>query len=148
MLRAQLGLVITSSSALESDHSLIRVWTKVWIWVVAMVWWWSDQNAFGLKSLIRDPLCLESLIRGNLGLESLIGVNFRLESLIRDHFGLESLIRQKFGSGAQPGLWYIAFLLKISSWINQIKATLDLPKHFNIIKEPNVWVVLSTLVSN
>ena len=48
---------------------------------------------FGLKTLIRDPICLESLIRQNLG----------LEGLIRDHIGLESLIRQKFGSGPQPG---------------------------------------------
>ena len=104
MLRAQLRRKITSSSALESDHSLIKVWAMVWIWVWTMVWRWSDQNAFGLKSLIRDPMCLDSLIRGVLGLESLIRVNFRLESLIRDNFGLESLIRRRFGSGPQPGI--------------------------------------------
>ena len=100
---AHLSLIITSLSALESDHSLIEVWAMVWFWVWTMVWRWFDENAFGLKSLIRDPLCLESLIRGILGLESLIRVNFRLESLIRDNFGVESLIRQKFGPGPQPG---------------------------------------------
>ena len=67
----------------------------VWIWVWTMVWRWSEQNGFGLKGLIRDPLCLESLIRGNLSLESLIRVNFRQESLIRDKFNLENLIRPK-----------------------------------------------------
>ena len=103
MLRAQLGLIITSSSAFEFDHGLIKVWAMVWIWVLTMVWRWSDQKKFVLKSLVRDVLCLESLIRGNLGLESLIRVNFRLESLIRDNFSLESLIRQKLGSGPQPG---------------------------------------------
>ena len=104
-LRTQLGLTITSSSALESDHSLIKVGAMVWIWVWTMVWRWSDQNAFGLNSLIRDPLCLASLIRGILGLEGLIRVNFHLQRLIRDNFCLESLIRLKFGSGPQRGLW-------------------------------------------
>ena len=105
-LQAQLGLIITFSSALESDHSLIQVWAMVWIWVWTMVWRWSDQNAFVLKSLIRDPLCRESVIRSNLGLEKLIRVNLCRESLIRDNFGLESLIRQKFGSWPQPGSWF------------------------------------------
>ena len=103
-LQVQLGLSINASSALESDHSLIKVCAMVWIWVWTLVWRWSDQIAFGLKSLIRDLLCLESLIRGNLGQKSLIRVNFRLVSLIRDNFGLESLIRQTFGSGPQPGM--------------------------------------------
>ena len=98
-----MGLIITSLSALESDHSLIRVWAMVCVWVWTMVWSRSDQKTFGLKSPIRDLLCLESRIRGILGLESLIRVNFRLESLIRDNFGLESLIRQKFVSGPQTG---------------------------------------------
>ena len=71
------------ASEIGSDHSLITVWTKVWIWIWTMVWSWSDQNFFGLESLIRDPISLESLIRGYLG----------LKSLIRDNFGLESLIR-------------------------------------------------------
>ena len=53
MLRAQLGLIITSSSALESEHSLIKVWAMVCFWVWTMVWRWSDQNSFGLESLIR-----------------------------------------------------------------------------------------------
>ena len=100
---AHLSLVITSSSALESDHRLIEFWAMVWNWVYTMVWRWSDENAIGLKSLIRDPLCLESLIRDILGLENLITDNFCLESLIRDNFGLESLIRQKIGFGPQPG---------------------------------------------
>ena len=52
-LQAQLGLIITSSSALEYDHSLVKVWVMVWIWVWTIVWEWSDQNAFGLKGLIR-----------------------------------------------------------------------------------------------
>ena len=68
-----------------------------------MAWRWSDQNNFGLKSVIRDPFCLESLIRGNLGLESLTSVHIRLESLIRGNFGLESLIRRKFGSDLNLG---------------------------------------------
>ena len=101
---AQLGLVISSSSALESDHSLIKVWAMVWIWVWTIVWRWSDQNILGLKSLIRDLLRLESLIRRILGLESLIRMNIRLKNLIRDKFVLQSLIRQKFGSGPQPGM--------------------------------------------
>ena len=78
------------STALESDHSLIKVWAMVSIWVWTMDWRVCDQNASALKSLIRDPLFLESLIRGNLVLESLIRINFRLKSLIRDTFGLEN----------------------------------------------------------
>ena len=69
MVQATLGLIITSSSSLESDRSLIKVWTMVWHWVWATVWRCSDQNTVGLKSLIRDLLCLESLIRDNFGLE-------------------------------------------------------------------------------
>ena len=93
------------SSALEFDRSLIKVWAMVWIWVWTMVWRWSDHNAFGLKGLIREPVCLESLIRGNLG----------LESLIRDNLGLENLIRQKFWSGPQTGIG-IKKLLKCPKW--------------------------------
>ena len=40
-------------SEIGSDHSLIMVWTMVWFWVWTMVLGWSDQNSFGLESLIR-----------------------------------------------------------------------------------------------
>ena len=131
MLLVQLGLIITSSSALESEHSLIKVWAMVWIWVKTMVWRWSDQNFFGLKSLIRDLLCLENLIRGFLCLESLIRVNFGLESLIRDNFGLESLIRRKFGSGPQPGLFVFldGFFKSFLAW-RKFKDQWQILSHF------------------
>ena len=99
----------------------------VWIWVWTMVWRWSDQNTFGLKSLVRDLLCLESLIKGHLGLESLIRVNFRLEILIRDSFGLESLIRSKFGSGTQPGKWHTK-----QTTCNKRPALFEIRKKFTI----------------
>ena len=57
------------ASEIGSDHSLIKVWAKVWVWVWTMAWRWSDQMSIWPEK--SGPWSGDGLIRCQFGLKSL-----------------------------------------------------------------------------